>query len=35
MAAADIELIRQKDDISIGESQILLLRMLEEEYQKP
>ena len=35
MAAADIELIRQKDDISIEESQILLLRMLEEEYQKP
>lgn len=35
MAEADIERIRQKDDISIEESQTLLLRMIEEEYQKP
>ena len=35
MAETAIERIRQKDDITIEESQILLLRMIEEEYQKP
>lgn len=34
MAEADIERIRQKDYITIEESQTLLLRMMEEEYQK-
>lgn len=33
MAAADIERIRQKDEMTIEESQMLLLRMVEEEYQ--
>ena len=32
MTAADIEHIRKKDDITIEESQMLLLRMIEEEY---
>jgi len=34
MTAADIERIRQKDDITIEESQLLLLRMVEEEYMR-
>lgn len=33
MTAADIERIRQKDEMTIEESQMLLLRMVEEEYQ--
>ena len=35
MTVDEIEGIRQKDEITIGESQLLLLRMLEEEYQRP
>ena len=35
MTAADIEHIRQKDNMTIEESQMLLLRMVEEEYQRP
>ena len=35
MTAADIERIRKKDDMTIEESQLLLLRMIEEEYQRP
>ena len=35
MTAADIERIRQKDEMTIEESQMLLLRMVEEEYQRP
>ena len=35
MTASDLEYIRHKDDMTIEESQMLLLRMIEEEYQKP
>ena len=35
MATEEIERLRQKEDITIEESQMLLLRMVEEEYQKP
>ena len=35
MTATDIEHIRQKDDMTVEESQMLLLRMIDEEYQRP
>ena len=35
MTAADIERVRQKNEMTIEESQMLLLRMVEEEYQRP
>ena len=34
LTAADIERIRQKDVMSIEESQMLILNMVEEDYQK-
>ena len=32
---ADVHRLRQKEFLSIEESQLLLIRMLDEEYQKP
>ena len=35
LTATDIDQLRQKEFLSIEESQMLLLRMIDEEYDRP